>query len=120
MTRKANAADERHVDVSAAEFKSLFQAVSNWGRWGEDDELGTLNELSADLIVAAASLVRSGETVTLSLPMDTEKRIDNPIPAVHRMTQLHDTDIGSGIAESETEVPRRTMYVQLPPAPGIP
>jgi kynurenine formamidase len=96
MTRKANDNDKPRVDVSAAEFRALFQAVSNWGRWGEDDELGTLNELSADRIVAAAGLVRSGETVTLSLPMDTEKRIDNPEPAVHRMTLLPDVDIGSG------------------------
>ena len=87
---------ERRVDVSAAEFEALFQAVSNWGRWGEDDERGTLNELSADRIVAAAGLVRSGETVTLSHPLDTEKRLDNPEPAVHRMTLLPDVDIGSG------------------------
>jgi kynurenine formamidase len=86
----------RRLDVSAAEFKALFQAVSNWGRWGGDDELGTLNELSSDRIVAAASLVRSGETVTLSLPWDTQKRIDNPKPAVHRMTMLPDVDVGSG------------------------
>jgi kynurenine formamidase len=97
MTRREPPAGrERRADVSAAEFEALFQAVSNWGRWGEDDALGTLNELSADRIVAAANLVRSGETVTLSHPLDTEKRIDNPEPAVHRMTLLPDVDIGSG------------------------
>jgi kynurenine formamidase len=84
------------VDVSAAEFKALFRAVSNWGRWGEDDELGTLNELSADRIVAAARLVGSGDAVTLSHPWDTEKRIDNPHPADHHMTLLPGVDIGSG------------------------
>jgi kynurenine formamidase len=87
---------ERRVEVSAEEFTALFEAVSNWGRWGEDDEQGTLNELSADRIVAAANLVRSGETVTLSHPWDTERRIDNPEPAVHRMTLLPDVDVGSG------------------------
>jgi kynurenine formamidase len=84
------------VEVSAAEFKALFRAVSNWGRWGEDDELGTLNELSADRIVAAARLVGSGDAVTLSHPWDTQKRIDNPHPADHHMTLLPDVDIGSG------------------------
>ena len=88
--------DEARIDVTAEEFRALFQAVSNWGRWGEDDERGTLNELSADRIVAAAGLVRSGEAVTLSLPWNTQARIDNPEPAVHRMTLLHDVDIGSG------------------------
>jgi hypothetical protein len=33
--------------VSEAEFKALFQAVSTWGRWGED-ERGALNELGVD------------------------------------------------------------------------
>jgi kynurenine formamidase len=84
------------VDVSASEFEALFKAVSNWGRWGEDDELGTLNELSADRIVAATRLVGSGETVTLSHPWDTEESLDNPHPADHRMTLLPDVDIGSG------------------------
>jgi kynurenine formamidase len=87
---------ERRVDLTAAEFRALFQAVSNWGRWGEDDELGTLNELSADRVVAATRLVGSGERVTLSHPWDTEESLDNPHPAEHRMTLLPDVDIGSG------------------------
>jgi kynurenine formamidase len=96
MTKKPAADEDRRIDVTAAEFRALFQAVSNWRRWGEDDERGTLNELSADRIVAAANLVRTGETVTLGLPLNTKKSIDNPEPAVHRMTLLPDVDIGSG------------------------
>jgi kynurenine formamidase len=97
MSKKRHAADEeRRADVTAAEFRALFQTVSNWGRWGANDERGTLNELGADRIVAAANLVRTGETVTLSHPLNTEKRIDNPNPAVHQMTLLHDVDIGFG------------------------
>jgi kynurenine formamidase len=47
-------------------------------------------------VAAATRLVRSGVTVTLSQPIDTERRIDNPKPADHRMTMLPDQDIGSG------------------------
>src|SRR5215467_5349432 len=82
--------------VSAAEFRTLFNAVSTWGRWGEDDERGALNELTADRVAAAARLVRTGETVTLAMPLNTQPGIENPEPAVHRMTMLGDTDIGSG------------------------
>ncbi len=97
MTERGHTPDEeRRVDVTALEFRTLFEAVCNWGRWGEDDERGTLNELSADRIVAAARLVQSGETVTLSLPWNTEPGIDNPKPAVHRMTLLPNADGGSG------------------------
>ena len=53
------------------EFDALFEEVSNWGRWGDDDERGTLNLLTPAAVVAAAGLVRTGETVTLSLPLDT-------------------------------------------------
>ena len=96
MTEEEPTTEERRVDVSADEFRALFRAVSTWSRWGEDDDLGTLNELSADRIVAAAGLVRNGEAVTLSHPLDTEKGLDNPSPAVHRMTLGYDVDIGSG------------------------
>jgi kynurenine formamidase len=40
--------------------------------------------------------VQSGITVTLSQPLDTERRVDNPSPADHRMTMMPDVDIGSG------------------------
>lgn len=79
-----------------SEFRALFDEVSNWGRWSEWPERGALNHLTPERVVAAARLVRSGVTVTLSLPLDTEDRIDNPEPADHHMTMLTDEDIGSG------------------------
>ena len=78
------------------EFRALFDEVSNWGRWSEDAERGALNHLTPERVAAAARLVRTGVTVTLSLPLDTEDRIDNPEPADHHMTLLPDQDIGSG------------------------
>jgi kynurenine formamidase len=84
------------TELSAEEFRALFDAVSNWGRWGPDDERGALNYLTAERIAAAARLVRNGETVTLSRPLDTRGGVDNPEPAEHRMTMLADVDIGSG------------------------
>jgi kynurenine formamidase len=88
--------NERRADLSETEFRALFDAVSNWGRWGEEDERGALNELTADRIAAAARLVRAGETVTLSLPLNTQGGLHNPEPAIHSMTLSHDVDIGSG------------------------
>ena len=38
------------MDVTAAEFKALFDSVRSWGRWGADDELGALNLLTADRV----------------------------------------------------------------------
>jgi hypothetical protein len=39
---------------------------SNWGRWGADDELGTMNHVGAEQVVAAAQLVRQGKVISLT------------------------------------------------------
>lgn len=88
--------DRRHVDLTAAGFHALYQAVSNWGRWGDQGQRGALNHLTADRIAAACRLVRSGLTVSLGQPLNMQKRIDCPEPAVHRMTMLPDVDVGAG------------------------
>jgi kynurenine formamidase len=82
--------------MSNAKFRELFERVSNWGRWGEDDQRGTLNYLTSTRIGAAAQLVRIGETVSLGSPLNTKSQPDNPEPADHHMTMLADVDIGSG------------------------
>lgn len=53
-----------------ATVRQLAAKFSNWGRWGEHDQLGTLNHLRAEDRVAAAALVRTGEVLSLSIPFD--------------------------------------------------
>ena len=43
----------------------LADSPSNWGKWGDDDEVGSLNYLGPEQVVAAARLVTSGKTFTL-------------------------------------------------------
>jgi hypothetical protein len=50
------------IDLSSAEFRELFERVSNWGRWGPDDERGALNYLTPERVASAARLVQSGLT----------------------------------------------------------
>ncbi len=50
--------------------RSLADKVSNWGRFGPDDEQGTINLLRPEHVVAAAQLVRSGRTISMALPFD--------------------------------------------------
>lgn len=85
------------ADVSAAEFAELFESVSSWGRWGENDQRGALNLLDPTRVVAASRLVRDGTIVTLSLPMNTKAAADNPEPAVHYMTTTPEGRPGSGL-----------------------
>jgi kynurenine formamidase len=84
----ASRASREAVDVSAAEFRALFETLSTWGRWGPDDERGALNLLTAERVAAAANLVREGITTTLSLPLNTQRADHNPIPADHHMTAI--------------------------------
>jgi kynurenine formamidase len=84
------------MDMTAEDFRELFDSVSNWRRWDDEVERGALNYLTPDRIAAAARLVQSGVRVTLSQPLRTEARIDVPEPADHHMTMLTDVDIGSG------------------------
>ena len=81
--------------MTAAEFGQLFEAVSNWGRWGERTN-GAPSTTSPLPVFSCCRLVRTGETVTLSLPLDTRPGIDNPAPADHHMTMMGDEDVGSG------------------------
>lgn len=50
--------------------RSLGQRYSNWGRWGPDDERGTLNLVTPEMITKAATLVRQGKTISMALPFD--------------------------------------------------
>jgi kynurenine formamidase len=81
--------------MTAAEFRALFRSVSNWGRWGHQAHRGTLNCLTPDQVAAACRLVESGVSVSMSLPLSTRKRGDNPVPADHRMTMLPSDGSGS-------------------------
>jgi kynurenine formamidase len=52
------------------EQKALAARVSNWGRWGRDDERGTLNLIDAAAVRRGAAAVRKGVSFSLSIPMD--------------------------------------------------
>ena len=82
--------------LSVDEFELIFESVKNWGRWGPDDQLGTLNLITPERVRAAAGLVRSGRRVSMEIPINTVAGPDNPNPAIHMVTQGHDIDIGSG------------------------
>ena len=43
--------------MSRAEFDRWMEEISNWGRWGPEDELGTLNLITDETRRAAAGLV---------------------------------------------------------------
>ncbi len=59
-------------EMNVETVRALAKKLRNWGRWGADDELGTLNFIDADKVVAAAGLVRTGKIFSLAIPFDDQ------------------------------------------------
>ena len=72
---------------SESEVLGYFESCSNWARWGEDDELGTLNYLTPETRRAATQLVRDGISVSCARLIPTlQPEEDFQWPPVHFMT----------------------------------
>ena len=59
-----------NIQVGKPAIYEAAEKLSNWGRWGPDDQIGTLNFITPEDIVAAAGLIRKGKTFALGLPLD--------------------------------------------------
>src|SRR6201996_1676169 len=84
--------------VSEAQFEAWQTELSNWGRWGKDDELGTLNLVTPAKRMSALALVKEGVPVSLSTNGFTEKAVDVPCPAEWAMTTHSDTGATDRVA----------------------
>jgi kynurenine formamidase len=74
--------------TTRAQFERWKTELSNWGRWGKDDQLGALNLITPAKRRQAAALVREGISVSLSRDADMQKAIDNPDPFEHSMIAI--------------------------------
>jgi kynurenine formamidase len=66
--------------VTQAEFNRWQRDLSNWGRWGKDDQAGALNLITAAKRREAAALVKDGITVSLAVDVNEARSADNPTP----------------------------------------
>src|SRR5262245_59269426 len=64
----------------------MVQSLSNWGRWGKDDQLGALNLITAEKRIEAANLVKEGVSVSLARNVIKVKAF-NSQPFEHRMVE---------------------------------
>src|SRR6267154_4610210 len=71
--------------IEKATLDRWMQELSNWGRWGKNDQLGTVNLITPAKRKAAAALVKEGFTVSLSSDAETVKSADNEFPVGHEM-----------------------------------
>lgn len=58
--------------LDARTVREWGRRYSNWGRWGEDDERGTLNHITPERVLAALTLPRHGRVLSLALPFEAD------------------------------------------------
>jgi kynurenine formamidase len=90
------------TNLNAAWVTREARALSNWGRWGREDQYGAWNQVTADKVREAAHCVRSGRVFSLSLPFGptgpSRSGTAGRTNAVHLM-QLTGTDVAAGVQD---------------------
>ena len=76
--------------------QDLAQRVSNWGRWGSDDQRGTLNFITPDAVRRGAAAVRHGVTFSLAIPFDADGPQTGSIPG-RSEPRTDDTQLQHGL-----------------------
>ncbi len=76
--------------VTQADMDRWKVELSNWGRWGKDDQKGAINLITPAKRKEAAALVKEGISVSLAHDVLAEKAIDNPAPFENTMVDVND------------------------------
>src|SRR5512146_3251192 len=102
--RTKDTRDGKNRRLTRKDVHKAAKRCKNWGRWGRDDEIGTLNFTTADDIVAAARLVKKGKVISLALNYDQHgpQGGKTKYPALGRFNPIHmmtrtETDAYSGV-----------------------
>ncbi|MDW8255276.1 MAG: cyclase family protein [Chloroflexota bacterium] len=99
--------------LSRTMLDDLVTRCSNWGRWGPDDQRGTLNFLRPEQVRRAAALVRDGITVSCALPLATRPGPQNPFPVLHHMLGDGDLENASGATDWFALAPHGSTITHL-------
>ncbi len=99
---RADDAPARHK-LAKADVEEMMKSLSNWGRWGKGDQLGTLNLITPAKRKQAAALVREGVPVSLAHDVIKEPT-DGSAPFIHRMVSLPKPDVEASFASDEYAV----------------
>lgn len=69
-------------ELTRVDFEQLMKDLSNWGRWGKDDQMGAVNLITPAKRKQAVTLVKEGVSISMARDALTESAIDNPQPIV--------------------------------------
>src|SRR5258705_7719109 len=83
-------------------FDQWMTELSNWGRWGKEDEMGAINLITPAKRKQAAALVKEGASFSLARDAEKEKALDNPVPFGHQMTRTGVNNPGNSSGDTFT------------------
>lgn len=86
--------------LTKADIDRLKTQLSNWGRWGKDDQLGALNLITPAKRKVAATLVKEGVAVSLARDTNSDVEADNPNPFQHTMNATGADSAGQWAADT--------------------
>ncbi len=86
--------------TTKADVERLMKELSNWGRWGKGDQIGTVNLITPAKRKQAAALVTEGVSVSLARDTETEKAADNPSPFAHKFTYTGAKPLGQFVLDN--------------------
>ena len=90
--------------VDKAQVDTWMEELSNWGRWGDDDQRGTVNLITPAKRLQAAALVREGVSVSMARDVEKEAAPDNSRPFSHTMLNTGDNPGGGQFVSDEYSV----------------
>jgi kynurenine formamidase len=93
-------ADSIRKDSTPADFVTLQKELSNWGRWGADDQTGAVNLITPAKRRAAMRLAREGASYSMARNAETKEAVDNAMPIMRKTIRTGASVSHTGIAST--------------------
>ena len=84
----AQAQASSNHNATREDFDQMMTQLSNWDRWGKDDQMGAVNLITPANRKHAASLVKEGASFSMARTAELEKAVDNNQPIIRKVTRV--------------------------------
>jgi len=96
----ATALPQSHEEATRQTFDQYMTQLSNWNRWGKDDQMGAVNLITPAKRKQAMSVVKEGASFSLARNAEMEKAVDNANPIVRQMTRTGTANAKKGPSDT--------------------
>jgi len=84
----AQAQTPSNHNATRADFDQMMTQLSNWNRWGKDDQMGAVNLITPAKRKQAVAEVKEGVSFSMARSAELEKAVDNNQPIISKMTRV--------------------------------